>query len=185
MIAAAAPTGRAFRGVSGSGGCAVITAIIHHSQIARNSSIYYFAQGPEPRHDTPGNPQIKPQNYRPDTDSMSGVLYPGDDQRQDNVAFPACRTQQRGQPQLARHRRDRGHVPVRQRSHDAELDCRPPPASGPSASPRSRRPPPVAASTGSPPSRCAPRARRGRCAAGRPTRTRGAGPACPRASSEL
>ena len=74
MIAAAAPTGRAFRGVSGSGGCAVITAIIHHPQIARNSSIYYFAQGPGPRRDTPGNPQIKRRNYRPDTDSISGVL---------------------------------------------------------------------------------------------------------------
>jgi glycosyltransferase involved in cell wall biosynthesis len=85
MIAAAAPTGRAFRGVSGSGGCAVITAIIHHPQIARNSSIYYFAQGPEPRHDTPGNPQIKPQNYRPDTDSMSGVLVTGILVRPDDV----------------------------------------------------------------------------------------------------
>ena len=77
MIAAAAPTGRAFRGVSGSGGCAVITAIIHHPQIARNSSIYYFAQGPGPRRDTPGNPQIKRRNYRPDTDSISGVLLSG------------------------------------------------------------------------------------------------------------
>src|SRR6516225_1243915 len=77
MIAAAAPTGRAFRGVSGSGGCAAITAIFHHPQIARNNLIYYFAQGRGPRDDTPTNPQIKPQNYRTDTGSMSRVLDPG------------------------------------------------------------------------------------------------------------
>ena len=47
--------------------------------------------------------------------------HPRDDQREHDVARPARRPQQRGQAQLARHRRDRGHVPVRQRPDDAEL----------------------------------------------------------------
>jgi putative transposase len=40
----------------------------------RNSCVYYFASRPGYRRDTPTNPQIKPQNYRPITNTMSGVL---------------------------------------------------------------------------------------------------------------
>ncbi len=50
----------------------------------------------------------------------TGSDHPRDDQRQGDVAFPARRPQQRGQAQRVRHRRDGGHVPVRQRPGDRD-----------------------------------------------------------------
>jgi hypothetical protein len=47
--------------------------------------------------------------------------HPRDDQRQHQVPCPARRPKQRGEAELVRHRRDRRHVPVRQRPGDDEL----------------------------------------------------------------
>ena len=46
--------------------------------------------------------------------------HPRDDQREGDVARPARRPQQCGQAQRVRHRRDGGHVPVRQRPGDRD-----------------------------------------------------------------
>ena len=47
--------------------------------------------------------------------------HPRDDQRQHQIPRPARRAQQRGKPQPMRHRRHRGHMPVRQRPGLGEL----------------------------------------------------------------
>ena len=46
--------------------------------------------------------------------------HPGDDQRQGQVPLPACRAQQRGQPQFRGHGVHRGDVAVRQRPGDGD-----------------------------------------------------------------
>ena len=104
-----------------------------------------------------------------------GPGYPGDDQRDGQVPFPARRAQQPGEPELGRHHRHRGHMPVAQRPGHLHATVRVDhglPAST-SAPPQSR---PQAGATGSPGSPCGPSRRPGRNgaagAAGRPAPSR-------------
>jgi hypothetical protein len=49
-----------------------------------------------------------------------GLAHPGDDQRHGQVPLGAGGAEQRGQPELAGHRPDRGDMPVRSRAGDLE-----------------------------------------------------------------
>ena len=74
IIAAAAPISVAPVGISGKGGWVVITVIVAPPNPLGNPSRILSRSGSGMAPDTPANPQIRGQNYRPDLDTVSGVL---------------------------------------------------------------------------------------------------------------